>query len=113
MAIDTRACRHDRARAAIAVGLSAALAAGPAASLSAASVTPYDYGYAMRAGQSCPDLELIAPPPDAIRGEPDFARGVAIVETYLARLGLDVTCRFAANLYESQSGKVARLLRRK
>jgi hypothetical protein len=73
--------------------------------------TPYDLGYAWRASEACPNVQLLVKP-DAVKlANEDFKKGAAMFGHYLDKLKAEGACRAALNLYDSKAGKAARLLR--
>lgn len=75
--------------------------------------TPYDLGYAARASETCPNVELLVKPSADNLANEDFKKGAAMFAHYLNVLKADGACRAALNLYDSKAGKVAPLLRMK
>ncbi|MGI9522948.1 MAG: hypothetical protein ACR2PG_15020 [Hyphomicrobiaceae bacterium] len=75
-------------------------------------VSRYDLGYAHKAAQDCPQLALLVDVDNDDLVSPDFVRGATIVTQQIKQIGLELICKFATNLYDAQSGKVAKLLRK-
>ena len=74
---------------------------------------PYDAGFAFKASQACPGLTMLIPMgPDAAADE-GFKRGVAMFEHYEKLQTLDGACKAALKLYDSTTGKAAKVLGRK
>ncbi|MEQ1697723.1 MAG: hypothetical protein ABL901_17970 [Hyphomicrobiaceae bacterium] len=73
--------------------------------------TPYDLGYASRASETCPNVELLVKPDAAKLANEDFKKGAAMFSHYLDKLKAEGACRAALNLYDSKAGKAARILR--
>lgn len=101
--------------ASVLAGLAAFCVVQPAAAQSSTlgQETAYDLGYAHRASQSCPNTELMVQPDAAAQANSEFAKGVAMFEHYLKMQSIDGACRAALSLYNSKTGKVAKVLRTK
>lgn len=84
-----------------------------AAQVTAGQETAYDMGYAYRASASCPNSELMYQPDATMQNTGEFAKGVAMFEHYLKMQSADGACRAALSLYNSKTGKVAKILRDK
>jgi Type IV pili methyl-accepting chemotaxis transducer N-term len=71
---------------------------------------PYDLGFAYQASENCPTLALVIPVRPDVMENTDFKRGVGMFDTYKNLQQLAGACKAAAKLYNSQKGKVAKLL---
>lgn len=72
--------------------------------------TPYDLGYAWRASEACPNVELLVKPDAEKFANEDFKKGAAMFGHYLNMRKAEGACQAALNLYDSKTGKAARLL---
>jgi len=73
--------------------------------------TAYDVGYAFRASKSCPNTELLVQPDATAQANAEFVKGAAMFDHYLKLQSVDGACRAALSLYNSKTGKVAKVLR--
>jgi len=90
-----------------------AAAVAPSAALRAQdsdSVAPYDLGFAFQAGQNCPGAVLLHAVDTETQATEQFKRGVAMFEHYRELQKLDGACAAALKLYNSETGKAAKLL---
>lgn len=101
------------ARCAMAAALGVATPGTSMQAADAGDVSAYDLGYAAKAAEVCPDLDLVSEISEAAAAEPDFRKGVTTVEENVSALGVEKSCRFAKRLYDSTSGKAAPLLKSK
>jgi hypothetical protein len=85
-------------------------ATAQAADDNAEQLQPYDAGYAYQASLACPNVKLVVPMGPQAQARAQFQRGVAMFERVRALQQLDSACRGALNLYDSKTGKAAKLL---
>lgn len=89
----------------------AELAAAPQVLAQAADeVSPYDAGYAFAASQKCPGATLLLPLGPEAQANEQFKRGMAMFERYVTAQTTEGACKAALNLYNDQTGKVAKIL---
>ena len=86
-----------------------AFAAGEPAS----NITSYDAGYASEAASSCPSVTLVAELTAETKADPDFKRGQEMFKHYVETIQVEGACKAALKLYDAETGKVAKVLRRK
>lgn len=91
----------------------AAEPAGQQVAQASDELAPYDAGYAFKASQSCPGVTLLVPIGAEAQGSPEFKRGAAMFDRYFELQKAEGACKAALNLYDSKTGKVAKVLERK
>ncbi len=77
----------------------------------AAEASAYDMGYAVEAAKVCENLSLVVAPPAVLETNSQFAQGAATVQDSVKAGGAERACRFAKRLYDTETGKVAPLLK--
>ena len=73
-------------------------------------LSPYDAGYATAAAQECPGTLMVIKLDDSLKAQSDFKRGAGMFAHYKELQKLEGACKAAMNLYNSKTGKVAKLL---
>ena len=76
-------------------------------------LAPYDAGYAFKASLNCPGVTLLIPMGPEAQASPEFKRGVAMFDRYLELQKAEGACKAALNLYDSKTGKTAKVLERR
>jgi hypothetical protein len=74
---------------------------------------PYDAGYAVRAAELCPGLSIPVKFGPEMTSQAPFVRGAAMFDLMATKQSPEAACKAALNLYDAQTGKVAKLLGRK
>jgi len=74
---------------------------------------PYDAGYAVRAAELCPGITIPVKFGPEMSVQAPFVRGAAMFDLMASKQGPEAACKAALNLYDAQTGKVAKLLGRK
>jgi hypothetical protein len=88
-----------------------AAVAGPTTLAQASDeLAPYDAGFAIRASEKCPGLTMLVPLGDEAKANEQFKRGVAMFDRYLELQTMEAACKAALNLYDSKTGKAAKVL---
>ena len=73
-------------------------------------VAPYDSGYASKAALRCPGLAMTFQTSIATEAARDFTSGTAMFDMLTRKQSLEAACKSALNLYDSKTGKIAKIL---